>query len=168
MGAGAGKHVSAVRWGVAGNIVVAWLLRPCRRRRPMGAAALRFLPDLRERSGRTGHPRPRSASTSLAPACSARQTQGRSPCRRAGRAAEMLGDHRRDQEPAGHGDRVARWPESGSRRSSQSLVFGVTRSADMTRDERPLLATAAGGLAAIAFLVVTASIVVGIVVMTRK
>ena len=30
MGAGAGKRVSAVRWGVAGNIVVAWLLTlPC-------------------------------------------------------------------------------------------------------------------------------------------
>jgi PiT family inorganic phosphate transporter len=26
MGAGAGKRVSAVRWGVAGNLVVAWLL----------------------------------------------------------------------------------------------------------------------------------------------
>jgi len=26
MGAGAGKRLSAVRWGVAGNIVVAWLL----------------------------------------------------------------------------------------------------------------------------------------------
>jgi PiT family inorganic phosphate transporter len=26
MGAGAGKKVSAVRWGVAGNIVVAWIL----------------------------------------------------------------------------------------------------------------------------------------------
>jgi PiT family inorganic phosphate transporter len=26
MGAGAGKRFSAVRWGVAGNIVVAWLL----------------------------------------------------------------------------------------------------------------------------------------------
>jgi PiT family inorganic phosphate transporter len=26
MGAGAGKRVSAVRWGVAGNIVLAWLL----------------------------------------------------------------------------------------------------------------------------------------------
>ena len=28
MGAGAGKKVSAVRWGVAGNIVVAWLPLP--------------------------------------------------------------------------------------------------------------------------------------------
>jgi PiT family inorganic phosphate transporter len=26
MGAGAGKRLSAVRWGVAGNIIVAWLL----------------------------------------------------------------------------------------------------------------------------------------------
>jgi inorganic phosphate transporter, PiT family len=26
MGAGAGKRVSAVRWGVAGNLVIAWLL----------------------------------------------------------------------------------------------------------------------------------------------
>ena len=48
------------------------------------------------------------------------------------------------------------------------LIFGVTRSTEMARDERPLLATAAGGLAAIALLVVIAVIVLGIVVMTRK
>lgn len=48
------------------------------------------------------------------------------------------------------------------------LVFGVTRSADMVRDERPMLATAAGGLAVIALLVVIAAIVLGIVVMTAK
>jgi formate/nitrite transporter FocA (FNT family) len=48
------------------------------------------------------------------------------------------------------------------------LIFGVTRSADMVRDERPLLATAAGGLALIALLVVIGSIVLGIVVMTSK
>jgi hypothetical protein len=48
------------------------------------------------------------------------------------------------------------------------LIFGVARSADMARDERPLLATAAGALAVLALLVVTASIVVGIVVMTSK
>jgi hypothetical protein len=48
------------------------------------------------------------------------------------------------------------------------LIFGVTRSADMVRDDRPLLATAAGALAAIALLVVTTAIVLGIVVMTRK
>jgi hypothetical protein len=48
------------------------------------------------------------------------------------------------------------------------LIFGVARSADMARDERPLLATAAGALAVIALIVVAASIVVGIVVMTSK
>jgi hypothetical protein len=48
------------------------------------------------------------------------------------------------------------------------LVFGVARSADMARNERPALATAAGVLAALAFLAVAASIVLGIVVMTTK
>jgi uncharacterized membrane protein YidH (DUF202 family) len=48
------------------------------------------------------------------------------------------------------------------------LVFGITRSADMARDDRPMLAAAAGGLAVVALLVVTASIVLGIVVMTSK
>jgi inorganic phosphate transporter, PiT family len=37
MGAGAGKRVSAVRWGVAGNIVTAWLTLPASA--AMGAAA---------------------------------------------------------------------------------------------------------------------------------
>jgi uncharacterized membrane protein YidH (DUF202 family) len=48
------------------------------------------------------------------------------------------------------------------------LIFGVTRSADMAREERPLLATAAGGLAAVALLIVVGTIVLGIVVMISK
>jgi hypothetical protein len=48
------------------------------------------------------------------------------------------------------------------------VILGVTRSADMARNERPLLATAAGGLAALAGAVVIAAIVFGIVVMTSK
>ena len=48
------------------------------------------------------------------------------------------------------------------------LVFGVARSADLARDERPVLATAAGALAVIALVVVVATIVLGIVVMTTK
>ncbi len=48
------------------------------------------------------------------------------------------------------------------------VIFGITRSADMVRDERPLLATAAGGLAVLAGLAVAAAIVFGIVVMTKK
>ena len=48
------------------------------------------------------------------------------------------------------------------------VVFGITRSADMVRDERPLLAAAAGGLAALAGLVVAGAIVLGVVAMTAK
>jgi hypothetical protein len=48
------------------------------------------------------------------------------------------------------------------------VIFGFTRSADMVRDERPLLATAAGGLAVLAGLVVVSAIVFGIVVMISK
>jgi hypothetical protein len=48
------------------------------------------------------------------------------------------------------------------------VVFGVTRSADMLRDDRPIAATAAGGLAILALLVVAGAIVLGIVVMTSE
>ena len=44
MGAGAGKRLSAVRWGVAGNIVVAWLLT-------LPAAAAIGAADLRRHRG---------------------------------------------------------------------------------------------------------------------
>ena len=46
------------------------------------------------------------------------------------------------------------------------VVFGVTRYADMLRDDRPIAATAAGGLAILALLVVAGAIVLGIVVMS--
>jgi hypothetical protein len=48
------------------------------------------------------------------------------------------------------------------------LIFGVTRSAEMVRDERRVLATAAGALAALSFLVVTSTVVLGIIVMAKK
>jgi len=48
------------------------------------------------------------------------------------------------------------------------LVFGVSRSAQLVRDERPALAALSGVLAALAFAVVAASIVLGIIVMTTK
>jgi hypothetical protein len=48
------------------------------------------------------------------------------------------------------------------------LIFGAARSADLARNDRPVLAAAAGGLAVLAFAVVTASIVLGIIVMTQK
>jgi hypothetical protein len=48
------------------------------------------------------------------------------------------------------------------------LIFGVTRSTEMVRNERRVLATAAGALAALAFLVVTSAVVLGIIVMAKK
>ncbi len=57
MGAGAGKRVSAVRWGVAGNIVTAWLLTlPAAA--AIGALAYGATADLRQRRAGPGpgHP----------------------------------------------------------------------------------------------------------------
>jgi hypothetical protein len=48
------------------------------------------------------------------------------------------------------------------------MIFGVTRSANLLRDDRPALATAAGVLAAVALVVCIGGIVLGIVVMTKK
>jgi cytochrome c biogenesis protein CcdA len=48
------------------------------------------------------------------------------------------------------------------------VIFGLARAGDMVREERPLLATAASALAVLAGLVVAASIVFGVVVMTQK
>jgi hypothetical protein len=48
------------------------------------------------------------------------------------------------------------------------VIFGITRSADMTRNDRPILAAASGIVAALAGLVVIAAIVFGIIVMTQK
>jgi hypothetical protein len=48
------------------------------------------------------------------------------------------------------------------------IIFGAARSADMRRDDRPVLATAYGGLAGVAFLATAAGIVLGMVVMLSK
>ncbi|HEX5929872.1 MAG TPA: hypothetical protein VFY48_10810 [Solirubrobacterales bacterium] len=45
-------------------------------------------------------------------------------------------------------------------------IWGVARSIDYSRDERPLAAGAAGAVAAFALLATTAALVVGILVMT--
>jgi hypothetical protein len=47
-------------------------------------------------------------------------------------------------------------------------IWGATRFADLSRNERPLAAAAAAVLAAVALLACLASVVVGIVVMTQK
>ncbi len=48
------------------------------------------------------------------------------------------------------------------------MIFGAARFADLRRDDRPLLAAAAGALMVLGFAITAAGIVVGIVVMTSK
>ena len=48
------------------------------------------------------------------------------------------------------------------------LIFGAIRVGELRRDERPALAAAAGGLAALALAVTIAAIVLGITAMTSK
>ncbi len=100
MGAGAGKKVSAVRWGVAGNIVVAWLLTlPAAA--AIGRRDLRVLPAVRKWRGW--------------PDCDLRTRDRRDgaglrPPAAAGAAAGLGGSddchRRRDQGPPGHRHRV--------------------------------------------------------------
>ena len=48
------------------------------------------------------------------------------------------------------------------------MIFGAVRQADLRRDDRPALATAAGALAVLALVVTLAGIGVGITVMLSK
>jgi hypothetical protein len=48
------------------------------------------------------------------------------------------------------------------------MIFGAARFADLRRNDRPALAAAAGGLAALAFIATTAAIVLAMIVMLSK
>jgi hypothetical protein len=48
------------------------------------------------------------------------------------------------------------------------MIFGAARFADLRRDDRPLLAAAAGTLVVLGLVATTAAIVIGIIVMTTK
>jgi hypothetical protein len=47
-------------------------------------------------------------------------------------------------------------------------IYGATRFADLSRDERPLAAATAAFVAALALLATIAAVVIGIIVMTQK
>jgi hypothetical protein len=47
-------------------------------------------------------------------------------------------------------------------------IWGTGQFVELSRNDRPLAATAAGMVAALAFLCVLAAVVIGIVVMTKK
>ena len=108
MGAGAAKRLSAVRWGVAGNIAIAWVLtlpgvRAHRR------ARLRLQLDLRLRRPRAAGGRRSRSSASCSPSSGGAW--------RAGRSSRRTHDGRRDRlEPAVRAVvGRARWPASASR-----------------------------------------------------
>ena len=48
------------------------------------------------------------------------------------------------------------------------MIFGAARFADLRRDDRPLLAAAAGGLATLALFATVAGLALGFVVMLSK
>jgi hypothetical protein len=48
------------------------------------------------------------------------------------------------------------------------LIFGAARAADLQRQDRPIAAAAAGGLAALAFIATLVAVGLGIVVMLAK
>ena len=47
-------------------------------------------------------------------------------------------------------------------------VYGATRSADLSRDQRPAAATAAAALSGLALAACLAAVVIGVIVMTSK
>ncbi len=164
MGAGAAKRLSAVRWGVAGNIVTAWVLT-------LPAAG----DDGRDRLRRDAHLRHRRARPD-------RRLRSR---RRPGR-----GDLRAAVPPrgAGSGGRgvgaviatVVDWAALrdvvvaslaagvGITVTFSLAILGLTRFADMRRDERVVGAWAYAGLAILGLAVSGAAVVFGIILMTSK
>ena len=158
MGAGAAKRLSAVRWGVAGNIVVAWLLTlPAAA--AIGAADLRIHQHLRQRRARPG----------------SRHRRGPVPRRPRIRPALAAGR-------AGPGELMAVVVETKELWQTvvASIVAGVgitsifsvaiwsaARFVDFSRDDRPIAAGAAAALGLLALAATAAAVVVGIVVMAN-
>ena len=164
IGAGAAKRVSAVRWGVAGNIVVAWVLT-------LPAAALI------------------GAGTYGVTGSSARGPWVRWSSRRRSRdhrrrirppPASRLGDHRGGGSMIPLADSIVDWSAlfevvwaSLLAGIGVTAVYGVailggTRAGELRRDGNPVAATLYAIVCGIALAIVGGAIVFGIVVMTTK
>ncbi len=157
MGAGAGKRLSAVRWGVAGNIVVAWLLTlPAAA--AMGALIYGFVDLFPGAAGpvivtviglvgvgflarrvRLRRPRPRDMIATIVDTKALWETV----------AAAFV---------AGVGTTIV----------FSLAILGATRFAEANREGRALHATLFGVLTAFGLLATVAAIVFGVVVMTSK
>ena len=160
MGAGAGKRVSAVRWGVAGNIVTAWLLTL-----PAAAAigALAYGLTAIFGSGALGPVLVTLMSLSLIFAVFARRSREGARCPRAERWRSW-------SRPSSCWRRWSRrWsPASASPSSSRSRSGALPASPTSAATSGPLAAGAAAALAGLAVLATLAAVAFGIVVMTSK
>ena len=165
MGAGAGKRLSAVRWGVAGNIVFAWLLTlPAAA--AIGAAHLRRHADLRHRGARAGAGHPDGALAGR------RRLRAPGRARRPGATATERDDaatHRRDQGAAGDGRRLAgRRGRRHLRLLGRDLGGGAVRRAQPQRAARWRRRRRRSSAVAGAARRRRPRVVLGIIVMTSK
>ena len=131
MGSGAGKKLSAVRWGVAGNIVVAWLLT-LPSAAAIGGATYGFCQlfgDGRRRPPDRLRPRNRGRNASLRPSGA--------PGAVAGVGGSMLATVVETKELL---DTVIASLIAGIGVTTvfAVLIFGVARSSDMARNDRPV------------------------------
>ena len=146
MGAGAGKRLSAVRWGVAGNIVVAWLLTlPAAA--AIGGATYGVHPPLRHGRGRARWSSRRSGSALVAIAF-ARRDRAREPG-----AGGMMRDDRRHRRRCWRRSSPRSSPASGSTFVFSLAILGAARFAEANREGR----SAARGRCSAALAVVGAA-----------
>ena len=162
MGAGAAKRLSAVRWGVAGNIVIAWVLTL-----PAAAAigALAYGVTRIFGTGALGPVVVTLASLSLIVAALRAPGRARRPGRGLERMIATLVEGKELLETV-----VASAVAGiGVTFVFSVAIWGVARFADLSRNERPLAAGARGRWSArLALLATAAAVVFGIVVMTSK
>ena len=160
MGAGAAKRLSAVRWGLAGNIVVAWVLT-------LPAAAW----SARSSTGSAGSSAPARSGRCVVTAGDARRRS--SPCScaawpgaaRAGRGMIAAVDTGALLELIWVAPRSSRWR---SRCASRSIIVGVTKAGDCRRGDRPRLASAYAFMSIVTTALFLGGVVFAVTVIAAK
>ena len=162
MGAGAGKRLSAVRWGVAGNIVTAWLLTlPAAA--ALGAAVYGFCSI--SGTGAAGPIVVAAAGLAMVAAAFTKRVRVGSPVPTPRRAmlATIV-----DTEALLKTIVAAFIAGVGVTLIFSLAILGASRFVDLSRDGRSAGAIAFGALAVVALLAALVAITVGVIVMTRK
>ena len=161
MGSGAAKRLSAVRWGVAGNIMVAWLLTL------PAAAAIGALTYGFTRIFGTGALGPilvTLMALSLVAVAFARRARRRGPGGGDGRVIATIV----------HTDELLQTIAAsliagiGVTFLFSVGIWGAGQFTELGRNERPVAATAAAVVGVLALLCVAGAVITGIIVMTHK